>query len=931
MTARRSGRPCFALSVALALAAGCAAGVSAGGAAAQEGAVRVRGGEHAAYSRVVIDAPPGARFAWGVSGETLSLALPGLDRPLDLGAVAQGRGLSRVASAGVTADGLSLRLACACGARVSQLADGRIVIDVAEGAPRPAPPGAAAQPQAAQRVALAAAPAPVAAVAPEAAAPQAAAPEASAPQAAAPQASLPLSGAPLPSARPARASAAAPGVAPAAPETARADAASAPPQGAAETPQPSAAPRPAADETAGAATAEQTPAAATPAHAADAAPAAQPAAQARPATADPATPDPATPDPATPDPAMPDPVAALRAALENLPGAAQPPAQAAPEAAAADPGRARAATIEAARRRLLEQLTKAAEEGLLTLSDRAEPPTPPPLDPKAEGATPPAEQLRARNALEIANERAQLAPTPPPPLPENCLDAGHFAVTDWADPDAPFDEQVGPKRRALVGEFDAPMADAVFGYARLLTYFTFGREARAALAAFGDRITPPPALADMAMVVDREAPPADGALRKGVGCAGPHGLWAAAAAGLAGALDPAMIDVEALRQPLSVTPPHLRAALVTPIATAALEGGRLEAAEALAGVAARAEPPMPDGDAMLAVLLARLDAERGFVQRAEAALEEIGRQNSPAGIEAMIRLAEMRAARNVAPPKGLAENMEAVAFSLGETPEGRRLLAAAAHARAAGEGLAPALAALAALARRAGDKTGAMQAARDMLVDYEPAPEEAAAYAEAALAHWDLVGDAPEGDRARVAVAGRLAAMGIENLAETLLAPALARGDASARMAAADAATAAGAPDRALTHLDGVPGPAAARARAAALSALGDNAGAAEASRETGDAGLAARYAWLAGNWAAASAAGALDRRILAAWMSGATETPPELLAAAEGDPNLAALAGAFAPAPPPDDGSDLIGAAAQALEAAQKRRKLMGGLLGDG
>jgi len=855
MTARRSGRPCFALSVALALAAGCAAGVSAGGAAAQEGAVRVRGGEHAAYSRVVIDAPPGARFAWGVSGETLSLALPGLDRPLDLGAVAQGRGLSRVASAGVTADGLSLRLACACGARVSQLADGRIVIDVAEGAPRPAPPGAAAQPQAAQRVALAAAPAPVAAVAPQAvapqaAAPEAAAPEASAPQAAAPQASLPLSGAPLPSARPARASAAAPGVAPAAPETARADAGSAPPQGAAETPQPSAAPRPAADETAGAATAEQTPAAATPAHAADAAPAAQPAAQARPATA-----DPATPDPATPDPAMPDPVAALRAALENLPGAAQPPAQAAPEAAAADPGRARAATIEAARRRLLEQLTKAAEEGLLTLSDRAEPPTPPPLDPKAEGATPPAEQLRARNALEIANERAQLAPTPPPPLPENCLDAGHFAVTDWADPDAPFDEQVGPKRRALVGEFDAPMADAVFGYARLLTYFTFGREARAALAAFGDRITPPPALADMAMVVDREAPPADGALRKGVGCAGPHGLWAAAAAGLAGALDPAMIDVEALRQPLSVTPPHLRAALVTPIATAALEGGRLEAAEALAGVAARAEPPMPDGDAMLAVLLARLDAERGFVQRAEAALEEIGRQNSPAGIEAMIRLAEMRAARNVAPPKGLAENMEAVAFSLGETPEGRRLLAAAAHARAAGEGLAPALAALAALARRAGDKTGAMQAARDMLVDYEPAPEEAAAYAEAALAHWDLVGDAPEGDRARVAVAGRLAAMGIENLAETLLAPALARGDASARMAAADAATAAGAPDRALTHLDGVPGPAAARARAAALSALGDNAGAAEAARETGDAGLAARYAWLAGNWAAASAA----------------------------------------------------------------------------
>ena len=882
MTRRRGDRASFAAAVALTLAAG--------GATAQQGAVQVRGGEHAAYSRVVIDAPRGARFSWGVSGDTLTLALPGLARPLDLGAVAQGRGLSRVAAATATGEALSLQMACACGARVSQLGDGRIVIDVAEGAPRPAPQGAQAAP---------AAPSPAAGA-----------------QAAAPQAAPPP--APLPTARPARP-----------PAT---DLAAATPDRGPQAEKPLAQSADAAD----AAAPKEPPApvaapVATPPT--ESAPAERAVAPRRPQTA--AAADAPHPTAATPA-AQPQPaadaetVSALRAALDKLPGAAPaetpPPAEAAPDAETA-----KAATIEAARRRLLEQLTKAAEEGLLTLSDRAEPPTPPPLDPKAEGVEPPTEQLRARNALEIAGERDALAPTSPPPLPENCLGAEHFAVTDWADPEAPFDEQVGPKRRALVGEFDAPMADAVFGYARLLTYFTFGREARAALAAFGDRLTPPPALADMALVVDRETPPEGGDLRKGVGCPGPHGLWAAAAAGLAGDLDPAAINVEALRQPLAATPPHLRAALVTPIATAALEGGRLEAAEALAGAAARAEPPPPDGDAMLSVLLARLDAERGFVQRAEAALEEIGRQNSPAGIEAMIRLAEMRAARSVAPPKGLAENMEAVAFSLGQTPEGRRLLAAAAHARAAGEGLAPALAALAALARRAGDATGAMQAARDMLVDYEPEPEEAAAYAEAALAHWDLVGDGPEGDRARVAVAGRLAAMGIENLAETLLAPALARGDASARMAAADAATAAGAPDRALAHLDGVPGPAAARARASALSALGDNAGAAQAAQEAGDTGLAARYAWLAGDWAVASAAGALDRRILAAWMAGATETPPELLAAAEGDPNLAALAGAFAPAPPRGDGSDLIGAAAQALEAAQKRRKLMGGLLGDG
>jgi hypothetical protein len=173
-------------------------------------------------------------------------------------------------------------------------------------------------------------------------------------------------------------------------------------------------------------------------------------------------------------------------------------------------------------------------------------------------------------------------------------------------------------------------------------------------------------------------------------------------------------------------------------------------------------------------------------------------------------------------------------------------------------------------------------------------------------------------------------AIGVENLAERMLAPALARGVPAARLAAAEAATAGWNAPEALDLLEGLEGPEASRARAEALFSLGDYAAAATAARETGDRELAARFDWLAGNWAAAAAAGTADRRILAAWMAGTGAMPDELLEAAASDPSLAARADAFAP---PDSGepTSLLDAAGTALEQSRRRRVIMGEILSDG
>lgn len=851
----------------------------AGGALAQD-VLRVRAGEHAGHTRLVVDARTGQPLAWGIEGRTLLVKVGGSG--FDTASI--GRNLTRVSGLSASDGVLRVGLTCDCGVRVQRLGDGRIVLDVAEGAPRPAPPAdlATASAGPAQPQASAAAPQAEPVIAP--ASPTTAASLAgqsgaapSAPAATEPRGAPAQSGGPVP-VRP---------------------------------PSPAPTPRPARTATAGEAApapvrAGQQPAVTPPSEA--------PAAEA--VRADGHVPlQAAEPAAAAPPPA------------EPPAGAAPPPSLPATDAAAA--------TVEAARQQLLRQLTRAAEEGLLTLArpPEAAPEAPSHAAPPAPEAVPDAAALpvRALTAEDLSRQQRAQRPTPgtQPDVPAHCLPERLFNVAAWSS-DAPVMLQIGAQRRSIVGEFDAANPDAVLAYVRLLLAHGFGLEAQGALQAFALDLPPVPHLWDLARLVDGEPVAADSAIGSGLDCPGPHHAWAIAAAAMDGRLDPEIVDLDAIRDPLAALPPRLRTRLIVPVASALLEADLIDRAESLAGLAARAEPPPPDGDGMLTVLLARIDAARGDWRRAEAGILPLVTHNSPAGIEAMIRLVEFRLARRLAPPPGLAENMEAVAFTLGSDPLGRRLLRAAASARAAGEGLGLALGALRSLAERGGDAGSATAAARDMLVDYTPDPAEGAAYAEAVLAYETLLGADAESDRARIAIARNFMVIGLENLADRMLAPALARGVPAARLTAAEAATAAWDAPRALELLDGLAGDRAARARAEALFSMGDFAGAAAAAAETGDRTLEARYAWLAGNWAAAAAAGDVDRRILAAWMSGAGEMPAELRAAAEADPALASRMDAFTRPAASQQGS-LLDAAGTALEDSRRRRALMGELLSDG
>lgn len=782
-------------------------------------------------------------------------------------------------------------MTCDCGVRVQRLADGRIVLDIAEGAPRPPLPDL---PDAARNAE------PATSVAPTA-------PALAPPAPAAGTASPALARAPRPVARPASITAAA----------ARSVAAEPAVPAPAQTPaRPATAPaaEPARDTVAAEAPPLSDPREDAAATATSPLLGPSPAAIGQTETTDPTETRATEPSPGT----SPDTVAQDESATPT------------------DPVDETAATVAAARQQLLRQLTRAAEEGLLTLADpsaKAE------IAAEAESGTAQGAArdeadlpLRARTGTEIAAEaeRARTVATPRADAPPaHCLDAAQFDIAAWSG-DAPIGLQMGVHRRAMVGEFDRANTAAVLAYVRLLIAKGFGLEAESALRAFVADLPATPVLWDLARIVDREAPKVEGIVAAGLDCPGPHALWATAARALAGTLDPEAIDADRLRGPLGTLPPAIRTRIAVPIATVALEAGRINTAEAVVAIAARADPPGPDGDGMLKVLLARIDAARGDWGRAEAALRPLIWQTSTAGIEAAIRMVEFRLARGSAPPQGLADNMEALAFTLGQTALARQLIKAAAAARASGEGLGLALTALRALAERGGDPSAARLAARDILIDYAPDEAEGAAYAEAVLAHEGLLGTDPDSDRARFAIARHFAALGLGNLAEHILAPPLSRDVPGARLIAAEAAIAAGDPQSALGLLGGTSGSEAARLRATALAALGRYDAAVEALAEVDDPQTAARYAWLAGQWQAAAGAGSTDHRILAAWMAGEAEMPEDLRAAAEVDPALAERLRAFS-RDTAGAGTSVLEDALDALEAARRHRALMGELLGDG
>lgn len=498
------------------------------------------------------------------------------------------------------------------------------------------------------------------------------------------------------------------------------------------------------------------------------------------------------------------------------------------------------------RRTLLEQLSRAASQGLVALDTPTREHRRPPRQPDLPAQEPAALPVREGDTLPLhittSIDRDAIFADPPTALTADgaeCPSDAFFSLDAWGD-DRPAALQIAAARAALVGEFDRPDSAQVFALARLYIHFGFGAEARMTLRSFDLE-------GEAATWIDLLARIEDGETVKKAGlaaladCDGPVALWA-----LLGSNPPvpqSALNGAAIQRSFSELPLHLRRQLGPSAIERLIAAGATDIATALRNAVLRAGgPPEP----ALTVASSALAIETGDAATGLSNLDALARGNSASAEDALMRAIRLRLDRSEAVPPDLAAIAGALAYeyrydtlgpelavlqilALASTGDFASAFAAEAHwdTNFPADLRSDALLQLFARLASEGDEWSLVHhyfANRDRLLESGP----------------DIL--------LRLDLAERLTSAGFDSAAAQLL-----NGEAETtergRLMLARHAVDADEPERALALISPADGADAARLRAEAFVQAGQPEKAKAQFSAAGDLDGAAQAAWLAGNW----------------------------------------------------------------------------------
>ena len=365
--------------------------------------------------------------------------------------------------------------------------------------------------------------------------------------------------------------------------------------------------------------------------------------------------------------------------------------------------------LAATRERLLSQLERAAEAGLITLQgDPARPSPPPPSADPDEPALMQADGGRPSEAAappRIPHDLAPIAPgtsstRPIPDAPRiahtatdepECADPELFELTDSLGADR-FVEELGQLRSGLLGEFDRPDPGVAHRLARFYISHGLGAEARAVLAEFADEEAGTAQLVGMAHIVDDDPGAPLAALKDG--CTGPQLAWQALAEAGEGDISLLRDHGAEIRSTLEGFPDRWRDAFAVRLGIAAAHGGNWTAARAFHAMARWGDRAGTSQSAPRRLLEALIARESGQPAAALAELRAIWATGGPDAEAALLAIADMVLSEELpgaADTHLLRLDLGAVAHLERGTGRGRAAFLAEAKLRAAALGLASAL------------------------------------------------------------------------------------------------------------------------------------------------------------------------------------------------------------------------------------------------
>jgi len=232
---------------------------------------------------------------------------------------------------------------------------------------------------------------------------------------------------------------------------------------------------------------------------------------------------------------------------------------------------ARAAAVNASEHRLLQQIGRATNQGLLDLvmSEVSEAGAASVVSPLSTQDRPmnPLDHLAVTTAIDrdmglVPQHNQQSA------LLSHCIRNKDLAIYNWGS-ERPFGAQIGSLRSALYKEFDHIDLTAALSLAKTYLYFGFGAEARSMLEMLPSGATHADMLTAMAVLLDGGSLPITHPFAGQQGCDGDAAFWAALADGVI----KNTANSEAIQQTLSRMPVHLRVHLGPTISTLFAETG----------------------------------------------------------------------------------------------------------------------------------------------------------------------------------------------------------------------------------------------------------------------------------------------------------------------------------------------------------------------
>ena len=500
----------------------------------------------------------------------------------------------------------------------------------------------------------------------------------------------------------------------------------------------------------------------------------------------------------------------------------------------------RAAVVKESEQRLLQQIGRAANQGLVSVAADGPPGagTAAGLDPLGRTDRPlnPLDHISVTSAIDRETGlMAALSDGSNEAL--HCIPDRDVAIHHWGN-ESPFADQIGPLRSALVREFDDVNPAGVYALARIYLYFGFGAEARSMLAILppAEQASQDAALLDaMAGLMDGTDLPPQHPFSGQQACESNSAFWGALADGAV----KKNANTDAIQQAFSKLPTHLRVHLGPRVSKMFAEAGEHHVAEAVLRAVDRTGieevPEINLAEAAIAELAG--DTEKVAEELTNEVAERTG--NAPA---ALIDLVALSVKERKALSPDVPDLIASYELENRDTELGAELRRAQVSSLALMGQFHEAFQELKGLTERDGPSARAAALEPLMVLLAERADD-------VTFLQYGLVfaGQATAAEAAPVAVpvARRLLDLGFADYAQELLNKlSLAPQDETRRLMMAEAALALDKPHRALVELMGLDGSRANRLRAEALWRNGEYGRAGEYLLAEDEKDAAARGFW---------------------------------------------------------------------------------------